>query len=323
MSATMIWLQSRFTPPGDPAFRRSALALPRLRGMEALAGHAWGLAAALCWGAYLAFARSGAVAGLAPLDFSVLRLGVAGLLLLPALLRNAPRTLGGIGWRRGLVLTVFAGPAFILASTLGAHYAPLAHGAVMQPAGLVIGAMVLAVLVLGEQVAALRWLGVGVVLAGLAVVSGAGFEGAAWRGDLLFVAAGLLWAGFTVAGRAWRVDPLQATAVVSVLGGLASLGLWLGFGDPAAMLAHGPRVLLVQALVQGALTGVGAVYAFARAVKALGAARAAVYPAMVPAIAVLAGIPVAGEWPTPQQALGLGIVLAGLPLAMGIVAARR
>ena len=70
---------------------------------------------------------------------------------------------------------------------------------------------------------------------------------------------------------------------------------------------------------QRRLVGVLAVYAFARAVLLLGAARAAMFPAMVPAVAVLFGIPVAGEWPEPAQWLGLGIVLAGLPLAMGLL----
>lgn len=289
-----------------------------LAGRES-AGFAWGMVAALGWGGYLAFARVGVAGGLAPLDFALLRYGVAGLLLLPVLLRRNPLRLGGIGWRRGLLLAALAGPPFILASTLGYRFAPLAHGAVVQPAALTLGAMLLAVLLLGERVSRLRWAGLGVVLAGLAVVSGAGLADGAWRGDLAFAAAGLLWAGFTVASRRFRVDALGATAVVSVLGGVASLGLWLGFGDPAAMLAQGWRVLALQAVVQGGVVGVLAVYAFAQAVARLGAARAAMFPAMVPAIAVLFGIPVTGEWPEPAQWLGLGIVLAGLPLAMGLL----
>ena len=131
--------------------------------------------------------------------------------------------------------------------------------------------------------------------------------------------AGLLWAGFTVASRRMRADALTATAVVSVLGGAASHGLWLGFGDPAAMLAQGWRVLAVQAVVQGGVGGVLAVYAFARAVALLGAARAAMAPAVVPALAVVFGIPVAGEWPEPAQWLWLGVVMAGLPLAMRLL----
>lgn len=303
-----------------------ALAVRVARGAEAmpvLAGFAWGLAAALIWGGYLAFARAGVVGGLAPLDFALLRYGVAGLVALPFLARLGLRDLGGVGWRRGLALALLAGPPFILLATWGYRFAPLAHGAVLQPATVVVATMLLAVLLLRERIAALRWAGLGLVLAGLALVSGAGMAGAgAWRGDLLFAAAGLLWAFFTLANRAWRIDALRATLIVAVVGGAAMLPLWALFGDTAALLAHGPRVLITQALVQGVLSGLLAVFAFARAVVLLGPLRAALFPALVPGLAVLAGVPVAGEWPEPVQWAGLAVVMAGLPLAMGAIGRR-
>jgi hypothetical protein len=57
-------------------------------------------------------------------------------------------------------------------------------------------------------------------------------------------------------------------------------------------------------------------------VAVLGAARAAMFLAMVPAVAVLFGIPVPSERPKSMQWLGLAVVLAGPPLAMGLAAAR-
>lgn len=300
----------------------SALAMRLATGMAAapqLAGFAWGLAAALIWGGYLAFARAGVVQGMAPVDFALLRYGTAALLLLPLLPRMGPRLAEGIGWRRGAVLALLAGPAFILLAAGGYRYAPLAHGAVVQPAVVTLATLLLAVLLLGERVGPARWLGVGVVLAGLALVSGAGLSGDAWRGDLMFAGAGLLWALFTIACRAWRVPAWRATVLVALLGGAASVPLWLLFGDAAALLAQGWRAIGIQALVQGALSGLLAVHAFGRAVVLLGPVRAAMFPAMVPALAILAGIPVAGEWPDATQWLGLGAVLAGLPLAMGLI----
>lgn len=305
----------------------AALAL-RLAGgaiaLPVLAGMAWGLLAALVWGGYLAFARAGILGGLAPLDFALLRYGTAALLALPLLPRLGLRDLGGIGWRRGLVLALLAGPAFILLGTWGYRFAPLAHGAVVQPAVVTIGTMLLAVALLGERIAARRWLGAAVVVLGLGLVSGAGMAaGGAWRGDLLFAAAGLLWALFTVASRRWRVDPGRATLAVALLGGAMALPLWLALGDAPALLAQGWQVLATQAVVQGALSGLLAVFAFSRSVALLGPSRAAMFPAAVPAMAVLAGIPVAGEWPEPVQWLGLATVLLGLPLAMGLLAAAR
>lgn len=309
-------------PATAPSPARSILA--GIRGMPMLAGFAWGFVAAAIWGGYLAFARAGIVGGLAPLDFALLRYGTAALLVLPLLPRIGLRDLGGIGWGRGVVLAAFAGPAFILLGTWGYRYAPLAHGAVVQPAVVTIATMLLAMLVLREAIAPRRWIGVGIVVAGLALVSGAGLaEGEAWRGDLIFAAAGLLWALFTIASRHWRVNAWRATVAVALLGGAAAVPLWLALGDAPALAAQGWRVIATQALVQGALSGLLAVFAFGRAVALLGPARAAMFPAMVPALAVLAGIPVAGEWPEAAQWLGLATVLAGLPLAMGLLGARR
>lgn len=299
---------------------------PALAGASAplLAGLGWGLAAALVWGGYLAFARAGIVGGLAPLDFALLRYGTAGLLVLPLLPRLGWRDLAGVGWGRGLVLAAFAGPAFILLGTWAYRFAPLVHGAVVQPGVVTIGTMLLSALLLRERIAGRRWLGVGVIVLGLALVSGAGLGGGeAWRGDLLFAEAGLLWALFTIFARRWRVDAWRATVAVAVVGGAASLPLWLLLGDAGALLAQGPRVIATQALVQGALSGLLAVFAFGRAVALLGPSRAALFPAMVPALAVLAGVPVAGEWPEAMQWVGLGVVLVGLPVAAGVLGAAR
>jgi drug/metabolite transporter (DMT)-like permease len=294
------------------------------REMPLLAGIGWGLVAALVWGGYLAFARAGIVGGLAPLDFALLRYGTAGLLVLPLLPRLGWRDLGGVGWGRGLVLAALAGPAFILLGTWAYRFAPLAHGAVVQPGVVTIATMALAVLLLRERIARRRWLGVGIVLAGLALVSGAGIgSGEAWKGDLLFAAAGLLWALFTIAARHWRVEAWRATVVVALLGGFAAVPAWLLLGDAPALLAQGWRVIGTQALVQGALSGLLAVFAFGRAIALLGPSRAALFPAMVPALAVLAGVPVAGEWPEPAQWLGLATVVAGLPVAAGVIGVAR
>jgi drug/metabolite transporter (DMT)-like permease len=185
-----------------------------------------------------------------------------------------------------------------------------------------VATMLLVTLVLRERIARMRWFGVWIVLVGLALVSGFGLGGGeAWKGDLLFAAAGLLWALFTVLSRRWGVDAWRATVVVAVLGGAVSVPAWLLLGDAPALLAQGGTVLATQALVQGALSGLLAVFAFGRAVALLGPSRAALFPAMVPALAVLAGVPVAGEWPEPVQWLGLGVVVAGLPVAAGLVGA--
>jgi multidrug transporter EmrE-like cation transporter len=71
----------------------------------------------------------------------------------------------------------------------------------------------------------------------------------------------------------------------------------------------------LQALAQGILAGPAALYLFAFSIQTIGVARAAVFPATVPALTILAGWLILGEQPTALQAAGLVTVLFGFYLA--------
>lgn len=300
------------------------LAFSRARPVET--GIALGVLAALIWGSYLAMARAGAVNGLMPVDVAFLRFAVAGLILAPWLARHQPLSLAGVGWRRGAILALLAGPAFVLVGVGGYQFAPLAHGAVFQPAALTLGGLALSAVMLGDKLTPARTTGAAIIVAGLAIVAGPGlFGGGALTplGDAMFALAGLMWALFSALTRKWRVAPLAATAAVSVLS-LAAFGPWYmamqGFDRIAALPAPD---LVAQIIVQGVLSGVVAVIAFTRAVELLGPGRAAVFPAIVPAVAILLGVPIAHEIPTALQGLGILVVLLGLLTVLGLFAGKR
>jgi drug/metabolite transporter (DMT)-like permease len=156
-----------------------------------------------------------------------------------------------------------------------------------------------------------------VIFVGLTVIGGEavttiGAHGVV--GDLMFVGAGLMFATFGTLLRLWRIVPMTGTAVISVLT-LLLLPLYWAYGGFAHMLAVGWRENLLQAVVQGVLAGPAAVYLFARSVALLGAARATIFPALVPGSTLLIGWLVLGAAPTTLQLTGLGIVFAGFLLA--------
>src|SRR5258708_37322093 len=98
-------------------------------------------------GAALAFssARAGILGGLSPIDLIFARFVVAGLIMLPFLLRWGLPPLAGIGLKRGLVLAAVGGLPFALLQTGGFAVAPLAHGAVIAPStGTVVSTIVAA-----------------------------------------------------------------------------------------------------------------------------------------------------------------------------------
>ncbi len=285
-------------------------------------GILYGAFAVAVWGAYLAFARAGVSAGLTGFDFTAIRYGTAGLVMLPWLLRNQPATMGGVGWPRAFWLMLLAGPLFIWLGVGGYAFAPLAHGAVVQPASVVIGTTLLAALVLKDMPDRARLAGLALIIAGLAVIAGPGLlQGGVLTplGDGMFILAGLLWAGFTILARRWGVKALPATAAVAVLSGALVLPVYAATTGFDRLLALPTMTLVSQIVIQGVLSGVVAVIAYTRAAELLGPARAAIFPALVPAAAMIIGIPVTGEVPTGFQLGGLGLVSIGLLVAIGII----
>jgi drug/metabolite transporter (DMT)-like permease len=110
---------------------------------------------------------------------------------------------------------------------------------------------------------------------------------------------------------------LHATAVVGVLSMVLYLPgyAWLA-GD--GIVAAPWRDLVVQGIFQGVLSAVVALLLYTRAVAILGAARGAVFAALVPAFSLLVAIPLLRETPTTLQLAGVAIVTVGMVLALGL-----
>lgn len=275
-------------------------------------------------GASLSFAaaRAGILGGLGAVDMIFARYIVAGAITLPLLLRYGVRDFAGIGLRRALVLTVLGGAPFALLQTGGYSFAPLAHGAVIAPSTVTIVSTIGAALFLRERLSRRHVIGAAVVLAGIVLIGWDGLTQSsgerAWLGDLLFFASSVLWAGFTLLLRHWRLPALQATAVVAVLSFVLTTPIYLAVMGLAHLQALPLASLAFQGLVQGGLQGAITMAAYSQAVIFLGVSRAVLFPAIVPAVSVLLGIPIVGEIPSVLQVSGLGLVTLGLLATVGL-----
>ncbi len=69
-------------------------------------------------------------------------------MLLPLALRDGIADLNGIGWGRGIVLTILGGPGIAIVSYSGFLLVPLGHGGVIQPSCAALFGLVLATVVL-------------------------------------------------------------------------------------------------------------------------------------------------------------------------------
>lgn len=250
-------------------------------------------------------------------DVTALRFGVAGLLLLPLFAR---RGLGSLRLGPALFLACGAGAPYVLLTAGGLAYAPAAHMGVITPSCMLLCSTLGGWLILREALTSVRIAGALAITAGIVTL---GWDGLAnhgeqtWLGDAMFALGGLFWASYTIGSRVWRVEPLHATAVVGVLSMLAYVPPYAWFAG--ADLATAPwREIAIQAVFQGVLSAIVALLLYTRAVALLGAARGAVFAALVPTFSLLIAIPLLHELPTPLQIAGVLFVTAGMLLALGL-----
>jgi len=250
-------------------------------------------------------------------DVTALRFGVAGLLLLPLLTK---RRLGNLRWWTALLLACGAGAPYVLLTAGGLAFAPAGHMGVITPSCMLVCSTLGSWLLLKDPLTSGRVLGVSTILCGLVAL---GWDGLAnhgdrtWLGDTMFVLGGMFWASYTLGSRAWRVEPLHATAVVAVVSMLLYLPVYGWFTEPN--LAAAPwREVLIQAVFQGVLSAIVALLLYTRAVAILGAARGAVFAALVPSFSLVVAVPLLHEIPTTLQVVGVVLVTAGMVFALGL-----
>ncbi|HEY0276492.1 MAG TPA: DMT family transporter [Paenirhodobacter sp.] len=259
----------------------------------------------------------------------LIRFGFTTLLLVPVLwrMRLIPR---GVKWPV-LVGLLFSGSPYLYLVGKGLTYAPIADVGPLLPGTVPLMVAGLSMLVFGERFTWARWAGLGLIAAGilLIVTTGPdalpGVEDKRLFGHLLILAGALSWTIYTISLRASGLPGLEATAFVAFWSLVLALPV-MAPGLPAdlARAAQAPLTLwLAQIAIQGALAGFVALLTFATAVRWLGPSKTAAITGLTPVTAMLAGIPVMGEIPTPFQILACICIVIGVALVTGAIGARH
>lgn len=288
-----------------------------------LAGFAFGLAAAAIWGAQAVVVRGGTLAGYSPLDLAVLRYVAAGLVLAPFGWR-ARQALARIGLARLLALALAGGAGNALLFGWGLMHAPASHGGTIAPITAAVMGAVLGVPLLREWPSRGRLLAIAVTVAGVVLIGWDGIAGAhagAWRGDLILLLAGTVWALFTLLLRRWRIPALPGNAAVCGLSALMLLPPWLLLGGGAV-----PRLpveaALAQVVMQGLLASALATTLYVRAVELMGGTRSACLTALVPVVSLLLAALVLREPLGAAQLIGVLLAVGGMLAAVLVTGTR-
>jgi drug/metabolite transporter (DMT)-like permease len=279
-----------------------------------------GLSVPFIWGLWIVASRFGVTHALTPYDVTALRVGVASAIVLPILLI---RGLGGLSLGRAFVISCGVGAPFALASFAGMALAPVAHAGVLTNGTMPIFAAIFGLLWLRERPACQKLMAMALIIIGGALIGGDSFSGAAaplqWFGDLLLIAAGVLFALYMTALHKWQPAIRQSIVAVPVVSAVIYLPLWALFLPSELLHAEifppWPEIAL-QAGFQGVVSSFIVVMLLTRATRSIAATTIAMFLAGAPALAVVFAIPLLNELPTTLAWAGLAVSTAGMVLAV-------
>lgn len=284
-----------------------------------LHGTLWAALTVIVWSAWPAFTRLAVTESVTPADIVLLRYGIGGLILLPVLLRLAgsmPRH----AWLEGLWFALLQGAPLAMLTAQGLALAPAGH--LTLSTGLMpLFTSLLCFYFLGEAISRLRKYGLALITLGALAIGGVSIASIHldyWKGDILFVCAGMLGSVYLLRMRRSGLSALQGAALLSVYSLLIYLPFFVFFFWGTSKLTQIlVSDLLFQGFYQGVLMGALTIFSLGRSTMLIGAPATAMSLALLPVASFLLAFFILDEVPTFFEILGaiaisLGAFLAAL-----------
>lgn len=293
-----------------------APSLPRAVPRRTLVGVAALTAVVVLWSSFALSTRALEGAGLTMADAAIVRFAVPAVVLSPWI----PRTLRTLRTERPtvLALVLLAGLPHFLLFAWGAHLTSAALTGLLVPGTVPLFVTLLLFLRVRRTVSRRRVLALAAIVAGVA--ASALFTGGPTGpgGIAVLLAAGLVWAAYTLGVARTRLDPLGVIVIVSVMSVASALLLAVTGVLPSALLAGSADLSTVgsYALVQGVGTGLLSTACYVIAVKNLGSSLPAAAGALSPVLTAVVAVPLLGE----TLGLGLGVALALIVTGVAVFA---
>jgi len=324
-----------------PVYNPCATDNPAMRLFKPLSAQAIGVAAALVtiliWTSFIVIARATADpsrgGALNPFDIAFARLLGAGMVLLPVgwwmVRRDRARNRGAssmfgfspLPLKQTVVVGFFGGLLYAVLAYSGFVYAPAGHAAVLMPGSLPLWTTILAALFLGNRITLVRAVGLALIVAGDVLVGGSSLLGAfdggeVWKGDILFMAAALCWACYSVLARHYALDAVRATVAITVFGffmyvPVYGILLWQEL-VPGRFLQAPVGQVLFQMTFQGLGSVAIAGVTFTRMIQHFGPVRSTMMTSVVPGLAAISAVLILDEPLHWNLAIGLALVTLGI-----------
>lgn len=272
------------------------------------------------WGVNFSVIKA-ALAEFEPLAFNALRFPLAATTLFIMLRLKGPIPLPKREhWARVVILGLLANVVYQFFFIFGINLT-LAGNASLMLATTPIWTLILATMIGHEHQTAAVWLGVGATLGGMVlVVVGSGNELGLREellgGDLLLVAAAIIWAIYTV-GSQDLTRHYGALAVTSWTLWVGTMGLVaLGAGSVMRMDLASISVTTWLGVAYAGIFGIAVAYfIWNYGLEHIGAPRTAAFSNLVPVVALITATVWLAERPSPLQMLGAAIIIGGVWVA--------
>lgn len=256
----------------------------------------------------------------------LLRSAIAALLVATLMLRRDDWRQVSFTWLPGLLAGGLFALEFLFIA-MGLRHTTASRMAVFLYTSPIFSALTLHLLLPGERLNPLQWLGIGLCFTGLAIAFGLSGEGggdAQWLGDLFALLAGFAWGMTTVAVRCSSLSEappgltlFYQLAVSAVL--LLGFAVMLGAFEPLNVTA----IAVASVLFQGVIVSSFSYFAWFWLMRRYLASQLAVLSFMTPLFGVLFGVLILDEPLTAGFLIGTALVLAGISLVSGADWLRR
>jgi drug/metabolite transporter (DMT)-like permease len=299
-------------------------------GRRPVDASAMGLLVLLCalWGLQQVAIKA-AAPDVAPVMQVALRSGLSAVLVAAwGRLRRQRLDLLGPTLRPGLVAGALFAAEFLFVAE-GLRHTTASHMAVFLYTSPVFTALGLHFTLRAERLSRLRWLGVGMGFAGIALAFGGGIGaggagGAALFGDACGVLAGAAWGATTVVVRRSSLSeaPPAATLLYQLVVGFVVL---LASAAASRQLGHVSLtpIAVSSLLFQGVVVSFASYLAWFWLLRRYLASRVSVFSFMTPLFGVTFGVLLLGEPVSPAFGGGALLVLAGITVVTGADLVRR
>ena len=275
-----------------------------------------GLLAVLIWGLWPVLTREGVTSEFSPAEIVIIRFTVSGILLLPFFIKSKCYKKYSIP--KSIAITIGAGALYVYVSALGLQYVPAGHLGIVETGTMLTLSAIFGYFLLNEKKNKIQMFGYVVVFLGMVIVNYQNFlffDRNIILGDFLLVIGGVLWAEYTILSKKWNISSWDAVSIVSVYSMVIFIPLIFIFDYDNINLSMKPlEQLTVQAIGQGVLAAVIALYLFTLSINLLGASRGSVFGALVPSVAIIGGLLYLKEIPTSLEIAGLIATTIGMLL---------